>query len=272
MLPSHTHLLLAVDVNGLLSILFILFSLIVYVINQVAAKGQDAAKNQPRPRPAPPSADPTEDEIEAFLRRATRKREGDAAGRGQQQRQQASGQPGGQPFGGQQRQGQRGPQRSGSPGRTSGRPSQGMPSQNMPSQMTIGPQTPVQGRVVQPPAAKSSSLPSSLSEQLEQRSGLSSLAEAGSKFPTLHSSLEQIDEAAEARLHSTFDHALGSLGGGLLSTSDDDRIYGSTITDSSGQAQPEAAPQNSIVDMIRSPQGIRNAIIMQEILRPRSEL
>ena len=295
MLSFNTYLLLAVDLNGLLSILFILFSLIVYVINQVAAKGQDGPKNQqPRPRPAPPSADPTEDEIEAFLRRASRKREGEPGGRGQQpQRQQAGG---GQPFGSQQRPGQRGSQRAGGQGRGAGRPnqglpsqglpSQGMPSQSMPSQMPLAPQTPaqgrggqgravqgrvVEGRVVQQPAGQAPSASSSLSEQLEHRSSLSSLAEAGSQFPTFQSSLEQIDEAAEARLHSTFDHALGSLGGGLLSTSDDDRFYGSTITDSSQPDQPQPAT-SSIADMIRSPGGIRNAIIMQEILRPRSEL
>jgi len=256
-MPSfQNHLLLAVDLNGLLSILFILFSLIVYVINQVAAKG-DAAKNQPRPRQAQP--DPSEDEIEAFLRRATRK-PGEPAGRGQQpQRQQASG----QPFGGQQRQGQRGGQRG--TGRGAGRQNQGMPSQNMPSQASMG--APVQGRLVQQPQGQS---PGGLSEQLEKRTGFSSLEDVGSKFPTLQSSLEQIDEMAEARLHSTFDHTVGNLGGALLSTSDDDRIYGSTISDSSTEGQEQPPVRNSIVDMIRSPEGIRNAIIMQEILRPRS--
>lgn len=259
MLFAPNHLLLAADLNSLLSILFILFSLIVYVINHVAAKGQDAAKNQPRPRQ--PQPDPTEDEIEAFLRRTTRK-QGEPAGRGQQpQRQQASG----QPFGGQQRQGQRGGQRAGGTGRGAGRQNQGMPSQNMPSQASMG--APVQGRLVQQPQGQS---PGGLSEQLEKRTGFSSLEDVGSKFPTLQSSLEQIDEMAEARLHSTFDHTVGNLGGALLSTSDDDRIYGSTISDSSTEGQEQPPVRNSIVDMIRSPEGIRNAIIMQEILRPRS--
>ncbi len=272
--------LFAVDLNGLLSILFILFTLIVYVINQVTAKGQEAArKNQPRPRPAPPQHDPTEDEIEAFLRRASRKRaEGEGGPRSQPsqpQRQTFSGpassgpssrdaasrgpMPGASPLPSQQRQGQR---------RGAHAPPT-RPSQPIPGQIVSGanPAAP-QGRTLAP--ASGEATPTSLSEQLEHRTGFSSFDTAGTKFPTLHSSLEQVDEAVEARLHSTFDHALGSLGTGLLTSSDDDRTYGSTVSDSSTPQASRPVSGGSIVDMLRSPQGIRDAIVMQEILRPRS--
>lgn len=140
----------------------------------------------------------------------------------------------------------------------------------MPSQSGMG--SPVQGRLVQPPTSKSTGA-GSLASQGEQRSSIGSLTDPSTKFPTLHSSLERIDELTEERLHSTFDHALGSLdglGGGLLSSADDDRIYGSSLNDDSEKSQEQPAPHASILELIRSPQGIRNAIIMQEILRPRS--
>ncbi len=229
---------LLADLSQLLSVLFIVFSIIVWVINQVAVKNQEAArKNQPRPRPIRPPQEQPEEQVEDFLRRAAQKRnEKESA----------------LPAAGRQ-------------GPASRTPAERQLSSDLPSQrrqaQRQGKSAPVQGRMAGAPAADllSTTFPGNLvSSEFEQRS---------QSFSTFQSSLEQVDEATEARLHSTFDHQVGSLGETLLSSSDDDRAYGSTVT--SGQPSSPDKIQLNIAALIASPHGLRDAIIMQEILKPR---
>ncbi len=235
------------DISSLLSVLFVLFSIVVWIINQVAAKNQEANKKapaRPQPRPVKAQQEQPEDEIDTFLRRASQKRGEQPQGRPTPARGNA-GKPG---LGG---------RRPGAPveGRMSGeRADDPRAPLSKPMPSLTGPK---------PPAARTPSVPAQVQSLIRQE-------EKDVRPPAFgfQSSLEQVDESTEARLHSTFDHEVGSLGSSLLSSSDDDRVYGSTITGS--KASPQNTPGRSdFAKLLMSPDGLRNAIVMQEILKPR---
>jgi hypothetical protein len=70
------------------------------------------------------------------------------------------------------------------------------------------------------------------------------------------------DDDMDAHLHQKFDHKLGRLGGALKSQVSD--------SDASAYEQPQAAPASSgateIAKLLRTPQNVRNAIVLSEIL------
>lgn len=66
---------------------------------------------------------------------------------------------------------------------------------------------------------------------------------------------QTVDQDIGAHVKSVFDHEIGTLGGG------------STLGDAP-KAVVAPTPADQLVAMLRDPQGIRNAILMQEILRP----
>jgi hypothetical protein len=74
------------------------------------------------------------------------------------------------------------------------------------------------------------------------------------------------DDRLEARLHQKFDHQVGRLTKGSVNEVADipDPVAGMLQTSS-----PSSTARESLVAMLRSPQSIRNAIIMNEILSRR---
>lgn len=91
----------------------------------------------------------------------------------------------------------------------------------------------------------------------------SRLAEHASQ---LGSVIAQADERIEARLHKKFDHRLGTLEErGALSANGG----GGTLQVSSPPS--ETSPGDSLVALLRSPEGVRQAFVLNEILRPRGD-
>lgn len=84
----------------------------------------------------------------------------------------------------------------------------------------------------------------------------------------LGSSIAQADERIEARLHQKFDHRLGTLEerGNL-----EQRGTGVGMLQASPPL-PEASPGESLVALLRSPEGARQAFVLNEILRPRGDI
>ncbi len=84
--------------------------------------------------------------------------------------------------------------------------------------------------------------------------------------------VEQSDDAMEARLHATFDHDLGGLFGkdstlataGVTPAPEED-------TDRAAETRATNAVAGRLVDRLRSPQGMRDAIVLREILEPPDE-
>jgi hypothetical protein len=72
--------------------------------------------------------------------------------------------------------------------------------------------------------------------------------------------LDQADERMDARLHQQFDHAVGALGDSSDAVHEDP---------AKGQLPKEAVTTREIIDVFRSPERIREAIIMNEILNRR---
>lgn len=77
--------------------------------------------------------------------------------------------------------------------------------------------------------------------------------------------IKAADEVLESHLHETFEHKLGSLGATTAraddSTLDEDELQAAKA------AQPPSSAQ-SLLNMLRSPQNLRNTIILSEILNP----
>jgi hypothetical protein len=79
----------------------------------------------------------------------------------------------------------------------------------------------------------------------------------------LASDVRSADDAIEAHLHSAFEHRLGTLGATTGVAED------STLDSEENAAKASAQPPTvDIASMLRSPQNIRNAIILSEILNP----
>lgn len=68
------------------------------------------------------------------------------------------------------------------------------------------------------------------------------------------------DDQMAARMRDKFSHRLGALGSG-------DQATGDQSIDRAGQASPAA----SIAAMLANPQGVRNAVLLNEILKPPQE-
>jgi len=79
----------------------------------------------------------------------------------------------------------------------------------------------------------------------------------------LGSEIKSADEAIEAHLHQTFEHRLGQLGGSTARADDS-----SLDDDETAAAAAKAPATTSFADLLRSPQNLRNAIILSEIFNP----
>jgi hypothetical protein len=80
----------------------------------------------------------------------------------------------------------------------------------------------------------------------------------------LGSDIKSSDEGIEAHLHQTFVHRLGQLGAATTQTEE-------SILDedeNAARAAASAISPVSIATMLRSPQSLRNAIILSEVLNP----
>ena len=73
--------------------------------------------------------------------------------------------------------------------------------------------------------------------------------------------IEQADERLEARLHSTFDHRVGNM-------DDSTTFIGTGDDNASDPAEAATGPSRAeeIAAMLRTPQSVRNAVILSEIL------
>ena len=81
----------------------------------------------------------------------------------------------------------------------------------------------------------------------------------------LGADVKSADEVIESRLHQTFEHRLGSLGASTARAED------SSLDDDETAAALALAAQSapmSFAELLRSPQSLRNAIILSEILNP----
>lgn len=78
----------------------------------------------------------------------------------------------------------------------------------------------------------------------------------GTHFKHLTSQIEQADERMEEHVHQAFDHAVGHLGHGAMAVGG----AGSALDG------PEGLPAK-IVQMLRSPDGMRQAVVLNEILQ-----
>jgi len=89
----------------------------------------------------------------------------------------------------------------------------------------------------------------------------------------LGESVKSADEGFESHLHQTFEHRLGSLGASTSAAED------SVLDDDENQAKAanakdsvkRAESSQEILTLLRSPQALRNAIIMAEIITPPRE-
>jgi hypothetical protein len=80
----------------------------------------------------------------------------------------------------------------------------------------------------------------------------------------LGSDIKSSDEDIEAHLHQTFEHRLGQLGASTTKAED------SVLDEEENAARTAAAAitRISLGAMLRSPQSLRNAIILSEVLNP----
>jgi hypothetical protein len=80
----------------------------------------------------------------------------------------------------------------------------------------------------------------------------------------LGADIKSADEAIEAHLHQTFEHRLGQLGGMTAQAED------STLDEDENLAAKaqKHVPALSFTDLLHSPQNLKNAIILAEILNP----
>jgi hypothetical protein len=79
----------------------------------------------------------------------------------------------------------------------------------------------------------------------------------------LASDVRSADEAIESHLHEAFEHRLGALGTSTSVAED------STLDSEENAAKaPPASTGFNIAALLRSPQDIRNAIILSEVLNP----
>lgn len=76
--------------------------------------------------------------------------------------------------------------------------------------------------------------------------------------------IKSADEAIESHLHETFEHRLGTLGGKTAQAED------SALDDDENTARQAAASstQFDLRSLLQSPQSVRNAIILSEVLNP----
>lgn len=75
------------------------------------------------------------------------------------------------------------------------------------------------------------------------------------KEPPQHPPVDQADERLEARLHSTFDHAVGRL--------DDSPGFAG---DRAAENEADRRAAQEILKLLQNPQGVRQALMLREIL------
>lgn len=73
--------------------------------------------------------------------------------------------------------------------------------------------------------------------------------------------VDNADEQIQAHLHSVFDHQIGNLGQPTQTATADDEASKSTTA-------AQSVPNVSFAEMLASPQSLRHAFILQEILKP----
>jgi hypothetical protein len=248
------------DFGDVLQLLFLLlFFLIGPLINQMG-KAKKAAKQpaQRMPGPVPPRPPQApqggkkalEAEIEEFLRQAQKRQpQGQAAQQPQQLRQQ--------------------------------RPPRQQPPQPRPPRQRLAEQRrpgaakpePIR-RLVQRPeqhgARSGSQLGEGVAEHVEQHIKSKPVTDHAQQ---LGRAVGQADENVESHLHEVFDHQLGSLGPSTAETTElregtDSQVWENLEQRRARESATHADRTTDIVRLLRSPMGMREAIILGEILKP----
>lgn len=145
-----------------------------------------------------------------------------------------------------------------------------------PAPATVSTPPPSLSRVAPPPAARLSNLEVQDAEVIEAEEVTGDdVADYvtrhldSTKFTRrasrLGAEVKSADEGIEAHLHQTFEHRLGQLG---ASTSQAEDSILDEEENALARATKAAMASASIADMLRSPQSLRNAIILSEILNP----
>lgn len=252
---AFLQLPLAVDASTIGTIIALVISFIVWVVNQASSKAkqeeqkrrqaQAAQRQRQRPPLAPQQQQPRasqEDEVDAFLRSAAQQR---------QQPQQT------------QRTAQQPPQRQ-------QRPPQAAPQQSRPAQRSTRPpappSVPTSSAAPEPPLA---AMPLASEYAGLQTSDFGSSAERMGHF-------EGHDHDLERHVSQAFDHDISSLDD-RLAARDLDTFGDRSLLDTDLHPRADANAtqattgasdvRNSIVEMFRNPANFRNALIMQEIMR-----
>ena len=83
----------------------------------------------------------------------------------------------------------------------------------------------------------------------------------------LGAEVKAVDEVVETHLHETFEHRLGQLGTTTARAADSSLDEDENLAAAAATRPPAGV---SIQDLIRSPQNLRNMIILSEILTPHS--
>lgn len=84
----------------------------------------------------------------------------------------------------------------------------------------------------------------------------------------LGADIKSSDEDIEAHLHQTFVHRLGQLGASTSQAEDSILDDEENAARAASRAAASAISIASVADMLRSPQSLRNAIILSEVLNP----
>jgi hypothetical protein len=104
-----------------------------------------------------------------------------------------------------------------------------------------------------------------LADALQRHFGSLRSEERTGASPRFAESVRQADDVMEAHLQEVFEHRLGALGAATSRPED------STLDSEEAAAkaaQTVSASRGAIIHMLRSPHGMRNAIILTEILNP----
>ncbi len=237
--------LLAAGWGDLLKALPILIPILIWVAAQMMGGdknkpiGQKKPPLRPQVRPKPAQAAPQNqvfrDEIEAFLKKAAEKR----------------GQPPAQPP---RREAAR-PQPVGKQPPRQIRPKSAWTKPAQPQLARPLSERPVMAEVVSPPKEKDP-WAGDVSQHVKQHINVAEITEHTAH---LGERVEEADEQFESHLHAAFDHKIGQL---------DDSVTSEAVGVTPGLTRDAPHPQaQAIVNMLRNSTGVRQAILIGEILK-----
>lgn len=255
-------ILFAAGLNEIVSVLVGLAFFVIWVINQINdAKKKQAAQEQkkkmeamqqagdPNPAPAPsPPADPLRAQVDEFLRRAGKQ---PAAGRPQPKTQKPAGRDEVVVLLDESAAATPPRKTLAEKMRVKVEAAKAQRAKPTASQISRTPPRPQQRGPSQP-------RPQTVIEHVTQHVGTASEA-FRQEVADLGQSVRQADEQFDVQLHQKFDHELGSLG----------HSTGTSGTTEAGS--PPRSPAAQIAAMLASPEGVRQAIILNEILHRPSD-